>query len=100
MKHAQYTLITDDGKYGFRMENVDFEEKRDNIAAGLGETVVDSLYDLGKTKAEVRIEYPHKEGGVAVRGIELNYDEPRSKNVLDIGRRLTDATYLALEGAA
>ena len=106
MTDAHYTLRTRDGSYGFRMEDVDFSAGRLDMSIGLGETVVDSMHDLGAPSADVLIEDPWDESrkGIIIRGVKFDPDAPRHRTILGIGTKMADATYIIhadhIKGAA
>lgn len=102
MANAQYTLVINGEKHGFRMDDVDFSADRDSMAYGLGETVVDSMQWMGVTESTVVVskydpELRYKGVGLHVK---MDPESTRHEQVVAIGRRLADATYKALEGAA
>lgn len=99
MTTANYTLEAGDKQYKFHMANVDFSAPIKEMARGLGETVVDSLYNLGVTNGRVAVHNP--DGSISnVLGAYYNPEGNRDEQIIAIGLRITNATYKALKGAA
>lgn len=100
MANAVYTLTINGRRHGFQMADVDFSAGLNEMAYGLGETVVDSLYHAGAASGEVTVadsDTPEKRLGFK---FDFDHGGPRAQQVLAIGRKLANATYTALEGAA
>lgn len=99
MTNAHYTLEAGEKQYKFQMADVDFEASVKDMSRGLGETVVDSLYNLGETHGRVGIHKP--DGSLSnVLGVYYNPEGNRDQQIEAVGLRMTTATYNALEGAA
>lgn len=99
MTTATYTLEAGEKQYKFHMADVDFDASTKEMSRGLGETVVDSLYNLGETTGRVAVHKP--DGSISnVLGVRYNPEGNHDQQVRQVGLRMVRSTYNALEGAA